>query len=460
MPYYPPAGSGGAPANATYITQTADGTLTNEQALSALSTGIMKVTTATGVVSSLADPLPSTNGGMGVSNAGTLTNASNTTITGGGTLTLGGFNLTVPATGTAALLATANVFTAAQSIAVNDAVTNTTTTLATLTHNSSGTPAASFGSRLLFNLDSATVDDRNAAAIDVVWTTATDASRTSNILFSIVNSAAALATGMTIAPSAISISASDSTAGTPVRFSSTNTNSAGQAGFLATNNGGATGQMSVYGSAHALTDLRNNMFFGSSNSPIIGSNSGSQNGGSNNVLFYSGGYDGATQQVMALAPPGSSVNTVVDGILIDRTITGTPAAGYGTRTATRLKSSTTANTLASNVETSWVVATHASRTARAVYNIYDTAAREALRLEASGTAAMIGFLGANASARQIGGENVTNNVTSGGTDGTIANYTDLTIYTNDAAAIRNNIYQLARLVKQNHDALRLYGLLT
>lgn len=42
---------GGAPTNATYITQTANGTLSNEQALSALATGILKSTTATGVVS-------------------------------------------------------------------------------------------------------------------------------------------------------------------------------------------------------------------------------------------------------------------------------------------------------------------------------------------------------------------------------------------------------------------------
>lgn len=56
--------------------------------------------------------------------------------------------------------------------------------------------------------------------------------------------------------------------------------------------------------------------------------------------------------------------------------------------------------------------------------------------------------------------NITNSVTSGGTDGTIANYTDLTVYSNDAAAIRNDIYQLARTVKFCSDALRAYGLLT
>ena len=40
-----------APSNATYIVQTANGTLTNEQALGALATGILKNTTTTGVLS-------------------------------------------------------------------------------------------------------------------------------------------------------------------------------------------------------------------------------------------------------------------------------------------------------------------------------------------------------------------------------------------------------------------------
>ena len=44
-------GAAGAPTDATYITQTANGTLTNEQALGALATGILKNTTTTGVLS-------------------------------------------------------------------------------------------------------------------------------------------------------------------------------------------------------------------------------------------------------------------------------------------------------------------------------------------------------------------------------------------------------------------------
>lgn len=50
--YGAPSGSG-APTTATYITQTSDGTLSAEQALSALATGVLKVTTTTGVLTSL-----------------------------------------------------------------------------------------------------------------------------------------------------------------------------------------------------------------------------------------------------------------------------------------------------------------------------------------------------------------------------------------------------------------------
>jgi hypothetical protein len=51
--------------------------------------------------------------------SGLVMNSQTYNLTGGGTVALGGFTLTVPATGTAALLATANVFTAIQKINVN-----------------------------------------------------------------------------------------------------------------------------------------------------------------------------------------------------------------------------------------------------------------------------------------------------------------------------------------------------
>lgn len=48
-------GGSGAPTDATYITQTANGTLSAEQALESLSTGIMRVATVTGAITSLTD---------------------------------------------------------------------------------------------------------------------------------------------------------------------------------------------------------------------------------------------------------------------------------------------------------------------------------------------------------------------------------------------------------------------
>lgn len=60
-----PAGSSGAPSNASYITQVPEAGLSAEQALSLLATGYMKSTTVTGVVSTQAVPIPVADGGTG-----------------------------------------------------------------------------------------------------------------------------------------------------------------------------------------------------------------------------------------------------------------------------------------------------------------------------------------------------------------------------------------------------------
>lgn len=48
----------------------------------------------------------------------------------------------------------------------------------------------------------------------------------------------------------------------------------------------------------------------------------------------------------------------------------------------------------------WATATDASRKGRVVWNVYDTSPREAMQMEANGSAAMIGFLGATAVVQQ------------------------------------------------------------
>lgn len=76
------------------------------------------------------------------------------------------------------------------------------------------------------------------------------------------------------------------------------------------------------------------------------------------------------------------------------------------------------------------------------------------------TGQKLGFFAKAPVIQQTDGATLTNNVTVGGTTNTIANYTDLVIYANDSAAIRNDIYQLSRKVKITTDALRALGLIS
>jgi len=70
----------------------------------------------------------------------------------------------------------------------------------------------------------------------------------------------------------------------------------------------------------------------------------------------------------------------------------------------------------------------------------------------------IGFYGVAPVVQVDTGDNMTNNVTSGGTIDVVANYTDLTTYANDSAAIRNNLFRITEKLKKLDDALRLNGL--
>lgn len=77
--------------------------------------------------------------------------------------------------------------------------------------------------------------------------------------------------------------------------------------------------------------------------------------------------------------------------------------------------------------------------------------------EVSGTN-RIGFFAVTPAIQQSVNTILVNNVTSGGSLSTIANFTDLTTYSNDAATIRNNFFRLAEKVLKLETALRNYGL--
>jgi hypothetical protein len=74
-------------------------------------------------------------------------------------------------------------------VQANDAVTNATTNVLTLEHQSSGTPAANFGVGIQFLGESSSTIQRSMGRIRTQWSTATDASRASSMIFSVYNGA-------------------------------------------------------------------------------------------------------------------------------------------------------------------------------------------------------------------------------------------------------------------------------
>jgi hypothetical protein len=108
--------------------------------------------------------------------------------------------------------------------------------------------------------------------------------------------------------------------------------------------------------------------------------------------------------VATLKPIDAVTNAVTNVLTLAHTLTtaNAGAAGIATGLVFQAADSTAAigaGVTQADITASLVVATHASRTNRVVFSVYDTAAREGLRIEASGTAPMIGFLGAAAIAR-------------------------------------------------------------
>jgi hypothetical protein len=92
----------------------------------------------------------------------------------------------------------------------------------------------------------------------------------------------------------------------------------------------------------------------------------------------------------------AATNAVTVGATLKHNTSGTPAAGFGGELRLQLESTTTEDRDAAAWRWSWPTATDASRKARMLGLVWDTAEREWIRGEASGSAAMIGFLGASA----------------------------------------------------------------
>ncbi len=112
---------------ASTVTFTLPGTDgSNNQVLTTNGSGTL--TFASPSVTAVTGILPAANGGTGNNNAGNIAVDTNVSITGGGTLALSGKTLTVPSTGTAALLQANNAFTGSNSFSQQIAAAGITST--------------------------------------------------------------------------------------------------------------------------------------------------------------------------------------------------------------------------------------------------------------------------------------------------------------------------------------------
>jgi len=282
----------------------------------------------------------------------------------------------------AAILALANVFTLGQSVAVSDAVTNLITSILTLAHNSSGTPAGSFGVGLAFNLKSSTTNDQNAARMAAIWTDATHATRTAALTFWTVNSAAALAEQMRLTG-----------AGALLLRSTDVTQAAGiyapwlSGDQLATMVVGATTAGNTRDAIQALSNSGSALFTNS----VSGAGVSAQSSSGTGVSALAVASTGTPLQARMNA---NLTNTVAIVEKVTHDSSGTPAAGFGAALKFLLKTTTTNGQDASQVASLWTDATHASRTAALTFQTVNNAGAlaERARFDAGNGANTTGFL--------------------------------------------------------------------
>lgn len=170
--------------------------------------------------------------------------------------------------------------------------------------------------------------------------------------------------------------------------------------------GRASGQYQADGST-PLTDPENSVYLGygcrgysnaDTNAIVIGYSAIGQ--GANTTVIGSSATVAATiYGAITGTLSDATANAIATLLALSKNSTGAGSAGLGARITLSAKTSTTTDTLQGHLESEWVSATHASRTARLKISAYDTAVREGIRLEASGSAAMLGFYGVSAVVR-------------------------------------------------------------
>jgi hypothetical protein len=163
----------------------------------------------------------------------------------------------------------------------------------------------------------------------------------------------------------------------------------------------------------------------------------------------------------------AGTNAIVNVLTVGHDSTGTPAAGFGAGLIFELESTTTAKQSAGLLTAEWATATHASRKARVTLSVYDTAVREAIRAEASGAAAMLGFFGVAAVVRPTALTATLTSITHtapGTPDYAIQNLTNVTPYgfatQDEGNTVLSVILNLQVRVNELETKLNALGLIT
>jgi hypothetical protein len=418
-------GTSGAPSDATYITQTPNGTLTNEQALSALATGILKSTTATGVLSiATAADLPSV-----LTTKGDVSTFSTVPAR----LAVGANNTVFVADSAAT---TGNKWTSALTGLTidNSVIGGTTAAAATVTTLSAGTTATATPGNFYRDVNAG--DSTNSVSVAIgnsgasqgyllaTYTNAAAAGAPSAGLSFQPRNNAGSALGVVLAGLTFTKTAAADTA-TASLLSTSGTlllNASGQlvytaaaiatAAIISGSNAGTV--VTQFKNTQAVSASNTTGFNGSVNSTTQARTAWQIDGGLSDTTdatrtatvtlttCASGSFaTTATWVGRNFTNNGSITATLSDAVTaavtnvvtIGHDSSGTPAANYGTGASIQGKSSTTAGQSMGDIQWIWTTATHASRKARGTLTAYDTAVRTCIQWEASGTAPMIGFLG-------------------------------------------------------------------
>lgn len=222
------------------------------------------------------------------------------------------------------------------------------------------------------------------------------------------------------------------------------------------------------------------------NSLYIDSSTTSTHTGVTNPLLY-GQMSQSSNPFLRINRNASDTNSIANVLKIAHQTTGTPAAGYGAGILFELESTTTEQRQSGRIACGTVAAADASRKYFIEINPFDTAERKGIRVEANGSAPMIGFLGAAAIARPAaytqtyatatrthaartaasltdntgGTANTTVAAVSGsGDDATINdNFADLAVMINNLIADNQNTAQVVNQLLDDLQTTSGYGLL-